>query len=234
MVGPALADAVSGMYAAYGVLGALVERGRTGKGRHVEVAMLDSLIALGTGSFAGYFATGKVPGPVSRPRVSQSYALQCADGKLIALHLAAVDKFFQSLTVAIDRAELASDARFTSSKLRAMNYEALSVELQSVFKQQPIAHWLGRLTKNDVPHAPIATIEEVCADPQVMNNAIFQKLLHPIQGEVMNVRRPVLYDGDRDAGAVPPPMLGEHSESILLELGYSLETVEVMKRDGVI
>jgi len=111
VVGPALADAVSGMYAAYGILGALVERGRTGKGRHVEVAMLDSLIAFGTTTFAGYFATGKIPGPVSRPRVSQSYALPCADGKLIALHLAAVDQFFQALTVAIERTELASDAR---------------------------------------------------------------------------------------------------------------------------
>ena len=234
VVGPALADAVSGMYAAYGVLGALVERGRTGKGRHVEVAMLDSLIALGTSSFAGFFATGKIPGPMSRPRISQSYALKCADGKLIALHLASVDKFFQSLTVAIERAELASDARFTSTKLRGTNYEALTAELQSVFQQHPVAHWLARLTEHDVPHAPIATIEEVCADPQVKYNAVFQKLFHPIQGEVMNVRRPVLYDGDRDAGAVPPPMLGEHSESILHELGYGKEAVEVMKRDGVI
>ena len=234
VVGPALADAVSGMYAAYGVLGALVERGRTGKGRHVEVAMLDSLIALGTSSFAGFFATGKIPGPMSRPRISQSYALKCADGKLIALHLAAVDKFFQSLTVAIERAELASDARFTSTKLRGTNYEALTAELQSVFQQHPVAHWLARLTEHDVPHAPIATIEEVCADPQVKYNEVFQKLFHPIQGEVMNVRRPVLYDGDRDAGAVPPPMLGEHSESILHELGYGKEAVEVMKRDGVI
>lgn len=234
VVGPALADAVSGMYAAYGILGALVERGRTGKGRHVEVAMLDSLIALGTASFAGYFATGKIPGPVSRPRVSQSYALTCADGKLIALHLAAVDKFFQSLTVAIERTQLASDARFVSSKLRAANYETLAAELQSVFRQQPRAHWLARLTEHDVPHASIATVEEVCVDPQVEYNALFQKLLHPTQGEVMNVRRPVLYDGDRDAGAVPPPMLGEHSESILRELGYSKEAVEAMKRDGVI
>jgi len=234
VVGPALADAVSGMYAAYGILGALVERGRTGRGRHVEVAMLDSLIAFGATPFARYFATGEIPGPVSRPRVSQSYALPCADGKLIALHLAAVDKFFQSLTAAIERTELAADARFTSTKLRAANYEALTAELQSVFRQQPRAHWLLRLTEHDVPHAPIATLDEVCADPQVQHNAVFQKLFHPTQGEVMNVRRPVLYDGDRDAGAVPPPMLGEHSESILRELGYGKETIEAMARDGVI
>lgn len=234
VVGPALADAVSGMYAAYGILGALVERGRTSKGRHVEVAMLDSLIAFGTAPFAGYFATGRVPGPVTRPSVSQSYALLCADAKLIALHLAAVDKFFQSLAVAIERPGLASDARFGSSKLRAANYAALTIELQTVFSQHPRAHWLARLTEHDVPHAPIATLDEVCADPQVQHNAIFQKLLHPIQGEVMKVGRPVLYDGDRDAGTMPPPMLGEHSESILRELGFSAETIESMTRDGII
>jgi crotonobetainyl-CoA:carnitine CoA-transferase CaiB-like acyl-CoA transferase len=234
VVGPPLADSVSGMYAAYGILGALVERGRTGMGRHVEVAMLDSLIAFATTQFAGYFATGKVPGPVSRPRISQSYVLRCADGKLIALHLAAVEKFFKSLAVAIERTELASDARFASSKLRAANYEALTAELQSVFRLQTREHWVARLTGHDVPHAPVATLDEVCADPQVQHNAVFQKLSHPIQGEVMNVRRPVLYDGDRDAGAVPPPMLGEHSEPILLELGYSSETIEAMRRDGVI
>lgn len=234
VVGPALADAVSGMYAAYGILGALVERGRTGRGRHVEVAMLDSLIAFGTTPFAGYFATGKIPGPVSRPRVSQSYALPCADGKLIALHLAAVDKFFQSLTVAIERTEMASDARFASNRLRAANYEVLNAELQSIFRQHPRAYWLERLTAHDVPHAPVATLDEVCADPQVQHNEVFQKLFHPVQGEVMNVRRPVLYDGDRDVGAVPPPTLGEHSESILGELGYSEETIGAMKRDGVI
>jgi len=234
VVGPALADAVSGMYAAYGVLGALVERGRTGRGRHVEVAMLDCLIALGATTFAGYFATGKVPGPLSRPSVSQAYALKCADGRLVALHLASVDKFFQLLCVAIGRSELASDARFTSTKLRAANYEALTAELQGVFRTQPRAHWLARLTEHDVPHAPIASLDEVCADPQVRHNEVFQKLVHPVQGDVMNVRRPVLYDGDRDAGAVPPPVLGEHNDSILRELGYSKETIESMTRDGVI
>lgn len=234
IVGPALADTVSGMYAAFGILGALVERGRTGRGRYVEVAMLDSLIALTAGAFASYFATGKIPGPITRPSVSQSYALKCADGKLVALHLAAVDTFFRSLVIAIGRPELGTDARFKTSKSRALNYAILTTELRDVFERYPRDYWLAQLTKHDVPHAPIASLDEVCADPQVQHNGIFQKLSHPTQGEVMNIRRPILYDGDRDAGAVPPPTLGEHNETILGGLGYGRDAIEAMARDGVI
>jgi crotonobetainyl-CoA:carnitine CoA-transferase CaiB-like acyl-CoA transferase len=234
IVGQAVADALTGMYAAYGILGALVERGRTGKGRRVEVAMLDSLIAFATEPFATYFATGRVPGRTTRPSVSQSYALRCADDKLIALHLAAVDKFFQALVVAIERTELASDVRFSSKEARAANYESLNAELRGVFRQRPRAYWFARLTEHDVPHAPVASLDEVYVDPQVQYNAVFQTLRHPTEGEVANVRRPVLYDGDRDAGDAPPPTLGQHSEAILRELGYGNAMIEAMRRDGVI
>lgn len=234
IVGPALADTVSGMYAAMGILGALVERGQTGIGRRVEVSMLDSLIALGTGAFATYFASGGIPDRTTRPSVSQSYALGCADGKLVALHLAAVDKFFKSLMVAIGQPELRSDGRFASRELRAKNYGIIAAELRQAFKQHPRDYWLQQLTEHDVPHAPIATVDEVCTDPQVEFNAIFQKMHHPTEGEVMNVRRPILYDGDRDAGALPPPTLGEHTETVLGGLGYGKDEIDALVRDGAV
>ncbi len=234
IVGPALADAVSGMYAAQGVLGALVERGRTGKGRHVEVAMLDSLIALGAPAFASYFLTGKLPGPVTRAHGSQSYALTCGDGKLVALHLSSVDKFFKLLMTAVGRPELISDARFLTGKLRATHYDALAAALQEEFAKQPLAWWLEQLTRHDVPHAPVSTIDEVCRDPQVEHNAIFEKMNHPTEGALTNVGRPILFDGSRDAGGPPPPMLGEHNQSILSDLGYDADSISAMQRDGVI
>lgn len=234
IVGPAVADTVSAMYAAYGVLGALVERGHTGVGRHVEVAMLDSMIAFGAAAFGSYFVDGKVPGPISRPRGSQSYALRCADGKLIALHLASVDKFFQALAKAIERPELADDPRFARVMARQTHYELLTAELSSVFVTKPLAEWVTLLLAHDVPHAPVATLDEVVADPQVRHNRVFTDLHHPTQGTVTNTQRPVLYDGERQAGDLAPPTLGEHSAEVLRELGYDAASIDSMALDGVV
>ena len=234
IVGPAVADTVSAMYAAYGILGALVERGRTGVGRRVEVAMLDSMIAFGAVAFSSFFADGIVPGPVSRPRASQSYALRCADGKLVALHLASVDKFFQALTVAIERPELAGDPRFSTVMARQTHYDLLSAELQGVFAQRTLADWVLRLVAHDIPHASVATLDDVVADPQVRQNGVFTTLHHPTQGDVTNIQRPVLYDGERQAGDLAPPTLGEHGEEVLRELGFDATTIAAMVREGAI
>lgn len=104
------------------------------------------------------------------------------------MRLAAVDKFFQSLTVAIERTQFAADARFTSTKLRAANYKALTAELQSVFRQPPRAHWLARLNEHDVPHSPFSILDEACADLQVQRNEAFQKLFHSTQGDVISYK----------------------------------------------
>ena len=234
IVGPAVADTVSAMYAAYGILGALVERGRTGIGRRVEIAMLDSMVAFGAAAFASFFADGTVPGPISRPRASQSYALRCADGKLIALHLASVDKFFKALAVAIERPALADDPKYSSVMARQTHYEDLIAELQSAFGKRTLHEWVQRLVEYDIPHAPVATLDEVIADPQVRHNGIFTTLHHPTQGDVANTQRPVLYDGDRHASDLAPPMLGEHSVEILRELGFDAPSIDAMIRSGAV
>jgi len=234
IVGPAVADTVSGMYAAYGILGALVERSRTQIGRRVEVAMLDSMIAFGSSAFAAYFASNQVHGPISRPRASQSYALQCSDGKWIALHLASVDKFFQNLTVAVGHPDLAKDERFSTVLARQTHYEELTQLLQTEFNQHTSAHWQSCLTEHDIPHAPIASIDQVVDDPQVIHNGIFKELHHPTKGLVKNTQRPVLYDGDRSGGDMAPPVLGEHSIDVLMQLGFDQKSIDTFLNDGAV
>jgi crotonobetainyl-CoA:carnitine CoA-transferase CaiB-like acyl-CoA transferase len=234
IAGPAVADAISGMFAAYGILGAVHERDRTGRGKRVEVAMLDSLIAFAAEPFASYFATGRVPTPYSRPSVSQSYVLKCADSKLIALHLASPDKFWSGLTECIGRPELASDDRFTSRNGRIANFDALTLELRAIFEQHPRDYWLEKLPLCDVPHAPVATLDEVPSLEQVQHRKTFQRIQHSTEGEVTFVRSPITYDGDMEDGRYPPPTLSEHTEEVLREIGYEDATISEMRREGVI
>src|SRR5215813_3651064 len=111
-LGPALADAITGMYAAYGVLGALVQRGRTGNGALVEVSMLEAMAHFAVEPFAAFFALGDVPKSSDRPRLAQAYILPTSDARLIAIHLSSLEKFWEGLVKALEAPELASDARF--------------------------------------------------------------------------------------------------------------------------
>src|SRR5207245_2537346 len=128
VTGPALADAITGSYAAYGVLGALFERARTGVGRTVEVSMLEAMSHFNLDAFTHLFSEGEVMGPYSRPRVSQSYVLRCDDGKWIALHMSLPPKFWQGLANAIERPKLFEDPRFATREARIARRKARILE----------------------------------------------------------------------------------------------------------
>jgi crotonobetainyl-CoA:carnitine CoA-transferase CaiB-like acyl-CoA transferase len=223
--GPAVADAITGMYAANGILGALVERSRTGRGRRLEVAMLDAMVAFNAEPFANYFATGVAPTPRSRPAVSQAYAVPCADRKLIALHLASVDRFWSALVTALGRTDLSADPRFSSHEARTKNYAELRSVLAEIFAARPRGAWLERLVEHDVPHAAVATLDEVASDAHVVQKQLIRCLEHPTQGLLRKTQSPMIYDGARETGDLPPPMPGEHTRAILAELGYDAEAI---------
>ena len=157
-LGPALADAITGLYAAYGILGALVERGRTGRGRLVEVSMLEAMAHFAVEPFAAYFALGETPTSADRPRLAQAYILHTADQRLIAIHLSSLEKFWTGLVAALEAPELAADPRFNTRLSRIAEYEALRLELDARFARAPLAHWVERLQKQrravraDQPH----------------------------------------------------------------------------------
>src|SRR5690606_38568444 len=117
--GPSLSDNITGMYAAYGILAALHKRSQTGEGGRVEVSMLEASIAFSPEGFSQYNRLGRVPNPLSRVSVSQSYAFRCADGRLVSVHLSSVEKFWQGFIAAIERPDLLEDPRFKSPVDRA-------------------------------------------------------------------------------------------------------------------
>src|SRR2546423_7321336 len=130
-LGPALADAITGLYASQGILAALVQRGRSARGGHVEVSMLEAMAHFAVEPFAAFFALGQTPTSADRPRLAQAYILRTADERLIAIHLSSLEKFWQGLVAALGAPELASDPRFNPRERRVAEYEALRLELDA-------------------------------------------------------------------------------------------------------
>jgi len=218
VIGPAIADAVTGFYAAYGVLGALVERGRTGEGRKVEVSMLEAMCHFNLDSFTHYYSVGEVMDPYSRPKVSQSYAMECSDGEWIALHLSSPEKFWSGLAAAIEKPKLFDDPRFADRAARIEHQRELIELMQPIFKTRKRSEWCVRLEERGVPFSPIYKSSEALEDPQARHLQLLVEATHPTLGAFRTVRPPVSFDGERSLEVRPPPTLGEHNEEIRAEL----------------
>lgn len=212
-LGPALADAITGMYAAYGVLGALFERSRTGKGRVVEVSMLEAMAHFAVEPFAAFFALGDVPKSSDRPRLAQAYILRTSDDGLIAIHLSSLEKFWQGLMTAIESPQISGDPRFAARLSRIEHYEALGAALDAAFRRRPTAEWVERLRANDVPFAPINKVDAVVDDPQVRHLGLIVPVETPHEAKY-SVRPAVQFDGARATSVTSAPLLDEHGVAI--------------------
>jgi crotonobetainyl-CoA:carnitine CoA-transferase CaiB-like acyl-CoA transferase len=212
-LGPALADAITGLYASQGVLSALVQRGRSGGGCHVEVSMLEAMAHFAVEPFTAFFALGQTPSSADRPRLAQAYILRTADARLIALHLSSLEKFWEGLVAALEAPELARDPRFNPRARRIAEYEALQQELDVRFALKPLAHWVQRLQALDVPHAPVNRIDEVVHDPQVQHLGIVVPVEAP-QAATQSVRPALRFDGLRVHSVRAAPVLDQHGKAI--------------------
>jgi crotonobetainyl-CoA:carnitine CoA-transferase CaiB-like acyl-CoA transferase len=212
-LGPALADAITGLYGSQGILGALVQRGRSGHGCHVEVSMLEAMMHFAVEPFAAFFALGQAPTSADRPRLAQAYILHTADDRLIAIHLSSLEKFWEGLIAALEAPELARDPRFNPRERRIAEYDSLRQELDERFARQPLAHWQQRLRAQDVPHAPVNRIDEVVRDPQVEHLGIIVPVERP-HTALRSVRPPFQFDGARAHTVRAAPLLDEHGPAI--------------------
>ena len=231
VVGPVIADRVTSYYAALGIMAALHDRDRSGKGHLVEVNMLESNIAFCIEPLAQYFATGK-PLPIYlRGAHSQAYNLTCRDGKRIALHMSSPDKFWHALCRAVGREDWIT--KYATHMDRVDNYAQLASELGEIFRTRDSAEWIPRLAREDVPYAPVNELQDLEADPQIRHLGVFYEREHPKHGKIKTAHRPVRVDSDRTIDLRPPPVLGEHSEEILREAGSPVERIAHLRSLGI-
>ncbi|MBT2187853.1 CaiB/BaiF CoA transferase family protein [Sphingobium nicotianae] len=218
VVGPAIADALTGFYAAYGILAALNERHVTGKGRLVETSMFESMAHFNLDDFTHYFSEGLIMGPSSRPHVSQSYVFQCADGKWLALHMSSPPKFWENLAEAVGRPDMLGLPQFATRDARIDHYEDVVAFLAPIFATRDRDDWCGHLQALEVPHSPVRSSAEVAASPQAAALGLVIEDPDGPHGRFRTIRSPVSFDGERMTQVTAPPVLGADNDTIVAPL----------------
>ena len=214
-MGVSLSDHLAGTFAAYGVLAALQARQRTGRGQRVETSLLQATLAFMGENSATYFEDQRLPSRASRCQRAQVFAFTGSDGLPFVVHLSSPPKFWTGLLAASGMEDLGVDPRFATRPLRVENYDALARALQERFSMRPRGEWLALLGGHDVPSAPINSLEEVFADPQVEALGLKVSLPHPRRGSVSVVANPVRFSATPARHATSAPDLGADNATIL-------------------
>ena len=214
VVGPAIADAMTGFYTALGILAALNERHVTGKGRVVETSMFEAMCHFNLDDFTHLFSADQVMGPYSRPHVSQSYVFQCADGKWLALHMSSPPKFWENLATAVGVPDMLERPEFASREARIAHYEDVVAFLAPIFATKPRAEWAETLTRLEVPNSPVYDTTEVLQTEQARVLGLEVTDPDGPKGAFRTIRFPVSFDGARMDSVTAPPLLGADDAAI--------------------
>lgn len=234
-VGVALVDVLTGLYATIGIISALHERERTGVGRHIDLALFDVCVASLANQAMNWLVGGKVPQRMGNlhPSIAPYQTFPTADGYMILA--VGNDRQFAKMCEAIGQPDLATDPRFSTNPERVANRDALATILNDVFVAQNKDHWVALFEGVDVPCGPINTIDEVFADPQAVARGLAKSLPHTSLGTVNSVANPIHFDGASMSAPAGPPLLGEHSETVLREhLNLDTAAIERLVADGAV
>ena len=234
-MGLPIGDLAGGMFGAFAVAGALFRRGRTGRGAHVDLSLLDGQVSLLTYMAQYFWADGRVPGPMGSGHASvvPYQALATRDGHLIVAVFA--EKFWGGFCRAVGHAEWEGDARFATNRDRLAHRGTLMPLVEAAFREGTTADWLARLHAAGVPAAPILAVDRVLRDPQVRHRRMVVEVEHRGHGLVPTLGTPLKIDGAAEVPMAPAPRLGEHTDHVLGGLlKYPAERLAALRRDGVI
>jgi crotonobetainyl-CoA:carnitine CoA-transferase CaiB-like acyl-CoA transferase len=213
--GVPIADIITGMYASIAVCAALAHRAQSGEGQQLDLALLDSQIALLAYQNTNYFATGKPPRRIGNlhPNIVPYQPFRCADGEVILA--CGNDNLYRKFCAAAGCGELAQDPRFATNGKRVENREELTRLLGAIFAKRTKKEWVELLDAAGVPNGPINDIAQVFDEPQVKARGVRIEAAHPVAGTVPMVASPMRFSGTPLEHKTPPPMLGEHTDEVL-------------------
>ncbi len=233
--GVPVADIITGMYASIAVCAALAHRAETGVGQHLDLALLDSQIALLAYQNTNYFATGVPPKRIGNlhPNIVPYQPFRTKDGEVIVA--CGNDNLYRKLCEAAGCGGLATDPRFATNGKRVENRAELTRLLQEVFSKRTTKEWVDVLEAAGVPNGPINNVAQVFEEPQVKARAIRRELDHPVAGKLPTVASPMRFSATPVEYRLAPPVLGQHTDEVLKGLlGKSDSDIASLRAEGIV
>jgi crotonobetainyl-CoA:carnitine CoA-transferase CaiB-like acyl-CoA transferase len=239
-VGVAITDLATGMLGAVSVLAALRARDQgpdgptRGRGQRIDLALLDATLSWLINQAANYLVGGEVPGRMGNrhPNITPYETFATSDGE-IAIAVGS-ERQWPRFCAALDAPDLATDARFATNGDRVRNREVLRPLIAEVMRRRSTGAWLTALDAADVPAGPVRDMAAVFADPQVAAREMVVGVDHPTAGELRLPGIPFKLSATPGSVRLPPPLLGEHTDEVLRELGFAPEDVERLRLGGVV
>jgi crotonobetainyl-CoA:carnitine CoA-transferase CaiB-like acyl-CoA transferase len=233
-VGIPILDLTTGMYGAVAVLAALASREVTGRGDYIDIAMLDVQAAFLSNQAMNYLLSGRTPRRQGNrhPNIMPQDVFKCRDGDVVLA--VGNDGQFAKMCIALGRPELANDPRYVKNADRVRNVDGLMALIAKIFAQWGRDDLVQALENVGVPCGPINSIAEVFAQEQIKNRGMRMDLPHPRSGRVPQVANPINFTATPLHYDRAPPLLGQHSDEILRELGMSDTDIEKLRSDGVV
>ncbi|MBV9481991.1 MAG: CoA transferase [Acidobacteria bacterium] len=232
----AIADITCGIYSAMGILAALIARQHSGRGQFLDMALLDAQLTWLVNIGSSYMNAGELPTRHgnAHPSIVPYQLFATSDGRhiVVAVGTEAIwTRFCQVLGI---EKTLAQDERFLTNRLRIKHRDALISALQEMFLNKPAEEWLSKFRDADVPAGPIYRVDEALNSPQALSRSVIVELEHPRIGRARSISNPIHMSATPVSYHRAPPLLGEHTEAILVEIGATLADIKRLRAQGAI
>ena len=233
-VGVPITDLGAGLFALIGVLGALHHRSQSGRGQHIDTSLVEAGLALSVWEATHYFTTGQVPGPIgsAHRRTAPYQAFRCADGYITIG--GANDRNFVKIARVLGHPEWVADARFASNHERVQHQSELASLVDAVTRTEPRAFWIEQFEKAGVPCGPILDYEDALTTPQAIAREMTLDVDHPTLGRLRALGTPIKMSETPLNPHRRGPLLGEHTDAVLVAAGYSDDEIEHLRSKGAV